>query len=607
MKVYDRYLGRAVDLPDLVEPGRYKVLRRTVLNRENELAAGDLLWSDGGSLCELEGETSRTFDRPESEQDGLTPDPVIDGAVQAVVNQLVPGSSELPSPVMPAQLGDIASPTHLELELSGVLERGHLQTIAARPRMAMRYDSELLPVSRARRLAHDAITRLASHSEDWLRREITGVVPRALKAEVSEDDIAIYENVVFARLLDRLETVLQERLRGVRTLVRKREEQERLENAERLDYRLRNALCNLWGLSFAAGSIAGEVDDTRDRLELLIGKIRQLKHGDLYAAIPRTSRVPLALRSTNILQHDPHYRCLRPLWILAHSSARSQASTAPERFAAARQRGERFGQYVGLLIRHALSASKLVSPSKVPGRYLFGTRLLTVTWSDHEWTLGLQDEPASLQFVPAWIGVRHWSTSVHRRVVFSHESTRLSDQSGGLEPGSYGILNPLEFYGVERVRHAVEHWLLATLLARYPFRVQPLPKEIRDRISQEIGAAVEVTGQGLEFSRAIDEGNVRRVSTKLIELHANTQVQQAIELAISDVRVLSTCRVCGNSLPMVSLVTSSNGFRAKCGCGHTWTLRRKAGTDALAVFQLGDTERPFSEAGSMNLTIALPP
>lgn len=182
MKVFDRYQAIEVDLPQVVEPGRYRLLRRTVLNGSTVLPAGDLLWSDGGSLCDLEGEASRTFVGKDDEQEGHIPDSIVDGAVSAVVDQLKTGGADLPSPVMPARLGDLASATPLELELERVMGRGHLQSIAARPRMAMRYESELLPVSRARRLANDAVTRLASHSEDWLRREITGVIPRTLCA-----------------------------------------------------------------------------------------------------------------------------------------------------------------------------------------------------------------------------------------------------------------------------------------------------------------------------------------------------------------------------------------------------------------------------------------
>ena len=607
MRVFDRYRDKDVDLPEIVEPGRYRVLRRTVLNRETELAAGDVLWSDGGSLCELEGEDSRTFACVGEEQDGQVPEAVVDDAVQAVVDQLESAGSELPSPVMPAQLGDLASPTQLELDLEGVLGRGHLQAIAVRPRMAMRYESELLPVSRAKRLAHDAITRLASHSEDWLRREITGVVPRTLKAEVSDDDVAIYENVVFARLLDRLEQGLRRRLREVEVLLRKHEQAMALANADRLDYRLRNALCRLWGLSFADNPATGKAATTTLLLlQTLLGKVRQLKRSELYAAIPAAHRVPLALRSTNVLLHDTHYRCLRPLWVLAHASERTQASTAPERFAAAKLKGERFGQYVGLLIRHALSACKLVAPSTLSGQYLFGRRSLTLAWSSDQWALRLQDEAEPLLFVPAVRGATDWSTAGNRRIVFCHGAAAAAaqDAPGNQEPGLEGILNPLEFYGVERIRQTIEAWLMATVLVRYPMQVVSLPSALRDRITFALGSAVSVKGQGLIVQRSVSDSGRREVEIAATELHANASTRQELTYALDDVKLLSTCRACGAGIPPTSFLASSEGFKAACECGQRWTLRLHKGLPIQATFQLGEVIRPFSEVGSLQLELA---
>lgn len=607
MRVFDRYQAMDVKLPEIVEPGRYRVLRRTVLNRQTELVSGDLLWSDGGSLCELEGEGSRTFARVTDDVDGQSPEAVVDDAVQAVVDQLESIGSELPSPVMPAQLGDLASPTQLELELEGVLGRGHLQAIAARPRMAMRYESELLPVSRAKRLAHDAITRLASHSEDWLRREITGVVPRTLKAEVSDDDVAIYENIVFARLLDRLEKGLRRRIREVEVLLRKHEQAMALANAERLDYRLRNALCSLWGLSFADNPATGKAaSETLRLLQSLLGKVRQLKRSDLYAAIPTAHRIPLALRSTNVLLHDKHYRCLRPLWILSHASEQTQASTASERFAEAKLRGERFGQYIGLLIRHALSACKLVSPSSVPSQYLFGKRSLTLTWSSDQWVLRLQDEAEPLQFVPAWRGATDWSVSRNRRIVFCHGTAAAPAPavSGSLEPGIEGILNPLEFYGVERIRQAIELWLMGTLLIRYPMQVVSLPSALRDRIALALGDSVSVKGRGLLVQRSVSDLALQQVESATTELHANASTRQELAQALNDVKLVSTCRACGARVPSTSFLSSSEGFKAGCECGQRWTLRLHKGLPYQATFQLGEMNRPFSEVGSLQLELA---
>ena len=134
MKVHDRYSDREVDLPSSVEPGRYRMLRAAVLNRVIQINVGDVLWSDGGLTCELDGGEVRTFVQPEEVlDDSGTSESMIDDAVQAVVEQWKDKADVLPSPVMPASLGNLAKPTSLEIELGDVLAKGHLQTIAARP------------------------------------------------------------------------------------------------------------------------------------------------------------------------------------------------------------------------------------------------------------------------------------------------------------------------------------------------------------------------------------------------------------------------------------------------------------------------------------------
>src|SRR4051812_15214590 len=85
---HDRYLDREVDLPSAVEPGRYRMLRAAVLNRVIPLDVGDVLWSDGGVTCELNGEEVRTFVQLEEVlDDSGTSESMINDAVQAVVEQ----------------------------------------------------------------------------------------------------------------------------------------------------------------------------------------------------------------------------------------------------------------------------------------------------------------------------------------------------------------------------------------------------------------------------------------------------------------------------------------------------------------------------------------
>lgn len=610
MKVFDRYEGREVDLPSRVEPGRYRLLRQATLNASIKLAPGDLLWSDGGLACTINDEGPRFFVQPEpSLEDSAFVESAIDDAVQAVVDQWRGPTSRLPSPVMPASLGDLTKPTALEVELEDVLNKGHLQAIAARPRMTMRYDSEMVPVSRARRLANDAVSRLASHSEDWLRREITGVIPRALKGEISEDEVAIYENVVFVRLLDRLEVLLRRRLIAVFTLQRKHDEASALSHAERLDYRLRTALCELWGRSFADDPAAGKAAaETVALIGELLGKVRQLKRSQLYACIPRSQRIPLALRNTNVLQHDPHYRRLRQLWLMAHATNDDEPKTAAERFSAERERGERFAAYVGLLIRHALASLKLVRACERQDEYLFGRRNLTVTCAKGDWILRLDGAAGPLTVVPMLRGAREWSTEAGRRVVFCYQPTSAPDPAASGEPGRDGVFHPLEFYGVERTRQAIEQWMMETLLASWPAQVRAVPSALQSRIRAVAGDVVRIQGSGLVIEGPLDGVAREQIEANAAALRANDETRRAIELALDDAQLLALCRLCGSALPAGSWRGSSSGFKVSCSnCDHEWAVRYQSGRTMEATFSVAakgtGPDRPFDEVGGLNLAI----
>ena len=614
MKVFDRYKGHDVELPALVDQGRYRLLAPACLNGKVLLQAGDMLWSDGSSRCQLTtqerlNEPTHSFIMSLAELKGQSPDSVTDAAILAVTEQLesINQDENLPSPVMPAKLGEMAQIGPLEQLLDKTLSAGHLHAIAKRPRMDMRYDTEILPVSRVQRMAVDAITRLASHSEDWNRREITGVVPARLKAELSEDELAIYENVVFTRLLDRLKQLLAKRLRELDTLLAKQAEAKALENTQQLDYRLRHDLCELWGQSFTTQAETGKsAQDTRQKISVLLGKVKQLQRSPVVLAIPAMRQVPLTLRSTNILQHDPHYRHLRPLWVVAHSSLLQQARSPLERFNHQRKRGQDYSIYVSLLIQHALHASKIVTEQKKGVSWHFGPSTLTLHNEQGDWVLRLCTDMGSpltqLTVVPAWRGYLAWENQKSDRyVLFCHPEDSLMDDS---KTGGDSVLNPLQFYGVERVREAIERWLLVQLLTHYPFQVKNFPTTLSNDFKNAAPQAFELDGRLLKIIRTLDV----QARGNLDDIMRVSKVNQNTRREITDIvdwaELVSTCRVCGKAIAPADFLTSNHGFKASCSCGHTWTLQRLGNGTLQANYRLGTEQRPFNQVGSRELTLS---
>ncbi|MDP5132257.1 MAG: hypothetical protein NWQ54_15330, partial [Paraglaciecola sp.] len=93
-------------------------------------------------------------------------------------------TDHLVSPVISTEIAKSLEPTPLQLALNRVLSSGHLHTIAKAPRITMRYDEELLPVSRVKRTANNYQRHLAAHSECWQQRTFIGIVPSKLRAKI---------------------------------------------------------------------------------------------------------------------------------------------------------------------------------------------------------------------------------------------------------------------------------------------------------------------------------------------------------------------------------------------------------------------------------------
>lgn len=607
MNVHDRYQNASVVLPEVVEPGRYRLLAPSILNGQISLVAGDSLWDDGTRRCNLStDQVSRSFAQDGRERQGSSPEGLIDEAVAAVVVQMQAGS--LPSPVMPSQLEKLVELSGLEIALQKLLDAGHLQTIAQRPRLDMRYESEVLAVSKARNLAPDALTRLASHSEDWHRRTITGIVPSKLSALVSEDEYAIYENIVFARLIDRLGVLLGKRISDVSTLLGKHDEAKELSDAQQLDRRLRVAICTLWGQSFADNPEVGSTArDTFAQLKKLLGKIRQLQKSDLYQAIPESLRVPIALRNTNILQHDPHYQHLRPIWLLAHSDVSRELKTPLQKFNAARVKGDRYADYVELLVRHALTESEMVDWDDAKRWAAVGPWTIQLNTLAGECLLELRDgqhRVSELRFVAGWRGSRHWSEQREDLyVLYCHDDFSIEGATAPGDPGADSVLHPFQFYVVERVRLAIERWLLKRVLSTYPFKVDPIPSSLLSTISVVEDPGIVAVGNGVKFISPLQSKSMASIESAIVAGAANRDTKKRLFDSLRLSSFIGKCRVCGASLHPSGFHSSGNGFRAHCSCGHRWMLRTLPDQSFQVESRLGSESRSFAEVGCRELSI----
>lgn len=313
---YDRVTGELIKkLPETVISGRYVVDDTCSFNGHTTIEKGGFLVNDGTDKLHI-GKHIGSFTKAVRTEQDTTEFGIIESAILAYQEAVDSGNKS--SFLIPDQLLARFELSKFEELLFDVLKKGHLQEVARRPRMELIYQEHLVPVSRAKKIAASANIHLASHSECWQTRTLTGVVPKQVLALESEDQLNIYENRVYVRLLSFIESYLLKRVLEVKKLEELFKEAMDFQDAEDIHFELRESIFKLWGEGFSnntqADNAAANGVTTLNVLALMLKKVRALQHSKLYRLLSQNLHVPLKLNMTNVLSHDQHYRHVARLW-----------------------------------------------------------------------------------------------------------------------------------------------------------------------------------------------------------------------------------------------------------------------------------------------------
>jgi len=215
------------------------------------------------------------------------------------------------SPLAP-RLSDHLRPKPFDESIGEHLE--FLEAVCGNPRSYLRLEEDMVPTGRARKLARKAITRLASHREDWERPTVLGVRPRRVLCVVPDAELDLYENRVAVQLVGHLRGYLHGRLDQLARIQRMLTQiSDHAAGAARGHHWRRDRLYTLWSEAVtddAAGEVAHRM---MKKLESLLVRVLKLVDSPLYKAVPRGAVVS-GLRYTNIFANDPVYRMVALLW-----------------------------------------------------------------------------------------------------------------------------------------------------------------------------------------------------------------------------------------------------------------------------------------------------
>lgn len=197
---------------------------------------------------------------------------------------------------------------------------GHLMAVCRKPRQHLRVDEAVRPVAVVTRTGPAALRHLASHSEHWGTRTVSGLKPGRLLAQVIEDDLELYENRFVKTLIDRLIAHVGRARQEIEQALEQNENALRWDELaqEFHDHRRRDMLRIL-----APSTGMNEIRDSHNRFEErkrvlneVQGVLAACVGTRFYQSLRHCERVAAPLRMTNILRMDPHYEPLVALWLM---------------------------------------------------------------------------------------------------------------------------------------------------------------------------------------------------------------------------------------------------------------------------------------------------
>jgi hypothetical protein len=558
--------GKLSELPDAFLPGRYCLLKPLVVNGHSHLQPGDLLSDDGSGVIRIQ-DAERQVRSTEQTDDEQAESDLSAEAIVAIAGKLIHAQGANVSPMLPAEMAAQCALEEIERNLATVLRDGHLHSISDRPRRDLRYDDLVAPVARARRLATSALSHLASHSDCWQQRTLSGVQPRKVLARFSEDDYAIYENRLYKRLLDRLDRHLARRLARIRGVNSRLERALEFQGSEQTHFRLREDICRLWGESYLDDKTGMQLEAGKlalAELESQLRAIRGLKQRGLYSLVPAASVVPAQIHRTNILNHDPHYRHLPPLWEKLKDDREERLLPPEDRLARQLQLQHAYASYVGLVIRRALERYGL---RMAGGKYVF-------SWADwsfvlkqeaHDWVV-TQPDGSALRIVPiAWFGASIKGSEILEpdRIV-CWPGTSASVASPQCLP-----VSPLDLYVVEKVGKLIDEWMLRQLLHGHGRKLGPLPTPAKKLTEAWPEQFESISPTHVRLLAPIDDQKAAELRASL-RGSANPQVEDAVGSAIEQVAALA--QLCGH--PARFEPGQQQDFYCQCAtCQTTWSLK----------------------------------
>lgn len=190
--------------------------------------------------------------------------------------------------------------------------------ICSRPRQHLRIEEEVLDVELVKRVTPSSLQHLASHSEHWRSRTITGLIPSRLRAEVYEDDINIYENIFFKMVIEAILNYVVRKHDEVKIAISQKDTLHDWEfyAAEINDFKKLEMLQSLLPeYDSESEEVIRKQFKELEKLILTIEKqLSSVVSTPFFQSIDARKRLELPIQPTNIINMDNRYNELFKVW-----------------------------------------------------------------------------------------------------------------------------------------------------------------------------------------------------------------------------------------------------------------------------------------------------
>ncbi len=616
---YDRFNGKLVkQLPENITSGRYAAQDSCIFNGHSNIQPDDFLIGDGTEKFHIGSQVGSFINNEKSEQLEAELE-IIESAILAYQEAVDLGKDR--SFLIPDKLFARLELTKFEELLVDVLKKGHLQEIARQPRMELIYEEHLVPVSRAKKVASSANAHLASHSECWQTRTLTGVIPKQVLALESEDQLNIYENRVYVKLLGIIERHLVKRILEVKRLEEIFEKAESFKSAEGIYFELRESIFTLWGEGFAHEDIdKGKGDEDKNNgkkgdetalglLTKMLKKVKTLQHSGLYLTLTHNIHVPLKLNMTNVLSHDQHYRHVARLWNSWLDTQQANNLDSEQIFQRNKKLAIAYSQYCCDLVKrtlHELGFNEVklncFERKGSPNIHFSLTSFAEII---------LQTPEYRLCFVPCFT-----NTPIQFDLDENEESQRifLSLTNDFCDSEETLCSSPTNFYSLEQLAQKISKWLASQVYQKLGDTVTNAPLLLIKML------------EGLNHNYwRVENNNIiiikpcSSIKPKLLEFKQchckDISISKAVDNFLESIKQFENflyCPCCGAKTDDTHWICRDDDCFSlrNSNCNHTWEVNRQInGNKVLKVFPTNYSEQNmeggFSNIGRYILTLIL--